>query len=51
MENRQKRAKKAQKSDKNNLQNPFISPQTDPFGSYTGNPLNGDVPVQDADDL
>ena len=25
--------------------------QTDPFGSYTGVPVDGDVPVQDADDL
>ncbi len=25
--------------------------QSDINGSYTGNPLNGDVPLQDADDL
>ena len=25
--------------------------QADPFGSYTGRALDGDVPVQDADDL
>ncbi len=25
--------------------------RNDPFGSYTGNSLNGDVPEQDADDL
>lgn len=24
---------------------------TDPFGSYTGCPLDGETPVQDADDL
>ena len=27
------------------------SEQTDPFGSYTGNAVNNEVPVQDADDL
>lgn len=27
------------------------SPDTDPLGSYTGNPVNDEVPVQDADDL
>lgn len=27
------------------------SPDTDPLGSYTGNPVDGGVPVQDADDL
>ena len=25
--------------------------KTDPLGSYTGNPVDDDVPVQDADDL
>ena len=25
--------------------------QFDPNGSYTGNPLNGEKPIQDADDL
>ena len=25
--------------------------KTDPLGSYTGNEMNGDIPVQDADDL
>ena len=29
---------------------PFKSP-TDPDGSYTGNPVDDDEPVQDADDL
>lgn len=24
---------------------------TDPNGSYTGRPIDGDMPVQDADDL
>ena len=28
-----------------------IQSNTDPQGSYTGNPLDGGVPVQDADDL
>ena len=28
----------------------FIS-NTDPLGSYTGNPIDGGQPVQDADDL
>ncbi len=51
MENRQKQAKKAQKRDKNELETPFISPQTDPFGSYTGRPMDGEVPMQDVDDL
>ena len=27
------------------------SPDTDPLGSYTGNPVNDEMPVQDADDL
>ncbi len=27
------------------------SEDTDPLGSYTGNPVNDEVPVQDADDL
>ncbi len=27
------------------------SEDTDPLGSYTGNPVNEEVPVQDADDL
>ncbi len=27
------------------------SEDTDPLGSYTGNPINEEVPVQDADDL
>ncbi len=27
------------------------SEKTDPFGSYTGNAVNNEVPVQDADDL
>lgn len=27
------------------------SADTDPLGSYTGNPADGGVPVQDADDL
>ncbi len=27
------------------------SPDTDPLGSYTGNPVDDEVPVQDADDL
>jgi hypothetical protein len=25
--------------------------KTDPLGSYTGNEMNGETPVQDADDL
>jgi len=25
--------------------------ENDPLGSYTGTPIDGDVPVQDADDL
>ncbi len=25
--------------------------KNDPFGSYTGKPIDGGVPVQDADDL
>lgn len=32
----------------------YVDPKiiTDPFGSYTGNPVNGtEVPVQDVDDL
>jgi len=28
----------------------FVS-NTDPNGSYTGNSLDGEIPVQDADDL
>lgn len=27
------------------------SPETDPQGSYTGNPPDGERPIQDADDL
>ena len=27
------------------------SPDTDPLGSYTGNPIDGGTPTQDADDL
>ncbi len=27
------------------------SEDTDPLGSYTGNPVNDEVPVQDVDDL
>jgi hypothetical protein len=30
---------------------PLKSEQTDPFGSYTGNAINNEIPVQDADDL
>lgn len=30
---------------------PLKSEKTDPYGSYTGNPIYGEVPVQDADDL
>ncbi len=30
---------------------PLQSLDTDPFGSYTGNPIDNEVPVQDADDL
>ena len=30
---------------------PLKSEQTDPFGSYTGNAVNNEVPVQDVDDL
>ena len=39
---------------KKNKSGQFKDPsiQTDPMGSYTGKPLDqGDVPVQDADDL
>ena len=28
-----------------------VSAQFDPLGSYTGNPKDGEDPVQDADDL
>ncbi len=28
-----------------------FSSSTDTLGSYTGNPINGEKPVQDADDL
>lgn len=32
--------------------NANFAPETDPFGSYTGRPVNKyDVPVQDQDDL
>lgn len=27
------------------------SEQADPLGSYTGNPVDGEDPIQDADDL
>ena len=30
---------------------PLQSVKTDPLGSYTGTPVDGGVPVQDADDL
>lgn len=30
---------------------PFLVPESDPFGSYTGTTVDGDEPVQDADDL
>ncbi len=40
MERRQKEKKR-----------PFMSPDADPLGSYTGTPDDGDKPVQDADDL
>ena len=33
------------------LTNQEMRSETDPQGSYTGNPLDGGVPVQDADDL
>ena len=30
---------------------PLKSEQTDPFGSYTGNAVNNEIPTQDVDDL
>ncbi len=30
---------------------PLQSVKSDPLGSYTGNPADGGVPIQDADDL
>ena len=37
--------------EKLNKQNEKTKSEYDPFGSYTGNPIKGDVPEQDADDL
>ena len=38
------------KSDHKQEENPFVS-ETDPEGSYTGNPTLLEQPEQDADDL
>ena len=41
---------KKRKNNKNVKNKAFIS-KNDPFGSYTGNPLDGQSPIQDVDDL
>lgn len=33
------------------LKKPMPASEQDPLGSYTGRPLDGGLPVQDADDL
>lgn len=42
-----KKNKQKQKQSEGKL----YSPKTDPMGSYTGRPVDGGQPVQDADDL
>ena len=39
------------KKRKNKLKNIKIISKNDPFGSYTGNCIDGQNPIQDADDL
>ncbi len=46
---KQKQSKVQEVIDADNTTDKTIT--SDVNGSYTGNPLNGDVPVQDADDL
>ncbi len=36
---------------KKDRKKPFVSPDADPLGSYTGTSEDGEAPVQDADDL
>ena len=36
---------------KNEIKNTTKSSKFDPFGSYTGNSVDGEMPVQDQDDL
>ena len=39
------------KKKKSSNGNEMYAPKNDPLGSYTGNPVDGGSPVQDADDL
>lgn len=52
MENKKKNKKVKNHPKVNDIVNSNFAPDTDPFGSYTGKPINNyEKPIQDQDDL